>query len=176
MTCVGLEGDGFAPASHPQQEQRHPQIHEGSRHRHREAEPDLFERFRMDKSRQGGHRDAHRREHDQRAFHATGKIFRLAVTVGVVLVGRFRRHGQHCQRHHATDQIDDRFDRIGQQPNRAGDKIGHRLQPDRDDRRRDGQPGKPREGLAAHTECEVAATDVAPAQRDLPVWGCIVCP
>jgi hypothetical protein len=60
----------------------------------------------------------------------------------MVFIGGARGDLQHGQRHDATHEIDQRFDRIRQQPDRAGDEIRAGLQPNRQQGRSDGEPGE----------------------------------
>ena len=142
MMRVGFERDGVVLAARTEDQQGNDQIHKRSCDRHQQAHAHRFQRLRREEPSHRCDGNAHRRHQDQAAFDAAGKIFRLAVAVGVVLVGGPRGHRQHCQRHEAADEVDDGLNRVRQQPDRPRDAPRHRLEHDGDQRGGDGEPGE----------------------------------
>ena len=150
MVRVGFERDGVVVAPHAQQHDRHDQVDNGSGHGNRQANPDLRQGPWRNQPRHRRDRNADRRHEDQPPFDTTRKILRLGVAVGVIFIGRTRRHRQHRHRHDPADQIDDRLDRVREQPDRPGDQVSGRLQHDREESGHDRDPGETGEPGAIH--------------------------
>ena len=130
-------------ARRPEQHQRHAEVHQRRHHGDRQAETDRLEGSGRDQTAHRRHADAEGRDQNQRAFDSAGKILRLAMTVGMVLVGRPGRHRQHRQRHDAASEIHQRLDGVRKQADGASDPIGTRLQPHRHQGGRNRNPGEP---------------------------------
>jgi hypothetical protein len=89
------------------------------------------------------HTDTDRRDDDERAFDAAGEVLRLAVSVRVLVVGGARGDGEHRERHHGADQVDQRFHGVGEQADRSREQVRDRLQRDGEERGCNRQPREP---------------------------------
>src|SRR5262249_3533543 len=83
--------------------------------------------------RAGGHED-------ERALDAAREVLRLFVAEVVLAVRRLGRVGEHAERDERGHDVHHGLDRIGEQPDRAGEEIRGELEDDRHDRRRDRKP------------------------------------
>ena len=138
---VGLQRDRVVALRGPQQDQGDAQVDERGDDRDAQPQADLLQRPRMEEPVDRRHRDADGGDHDERALDPAGEVLRLAVAVGVVLVGRPGGDGQHGQRHDRADEIHEGLERVGEQADRPGEQVGAGLQADGHDRRGDREPG-----------------------------------
>ena len=87
--------------------------------------------------------DRDRGESDQAALEDRAEVLDLAVTVGVVAVGRSAGEHQAAEREHRRHDVDDRLERVGQDRGRPGELVGGVLdgeQPAPDDERDEPRP------------------------------------
>jgi hypothetical protein len=129
-----------------QQHQRDSQVQQRRDHRHHQADAQPLQWARVHQAVHRGHGNAQRRDDDQRTLGTGGEILGLAVPVGVVLVRRARRDAQHREGHHGARQVDQRLDRVRQQPDGPGELVGNALQQHRGDGRCNRQPGETGQG------------------------------
>ena len=105
MIRIRLKCDRIMLARRPQEQQCHAEIHDRGHHGDRQADADRLQGPGRDQPPHRRHPNAHCRNQDQRAFDSAGEILRLAVTVGVLLVGGPGGHGQHRQGHQAAGKV-----------------------------------------------------------------------
>jgi hypothetical protein len=158
MLGVGLEGDGLVSLPHSEEHPGDREVDHRGQRVGQEAERGILDRLRLDEAADGGDHDADGGRYDQQPFEAAGEVFGLGVAVGVLLVGRARRHPEGVERHQRGHQVGERLQRVGEEADRAGDDVGRRLEPDGDDRRDDGQDREAQ---------ETAALDHAPASGSM---------
>ena len=134
---VGFERHRALRARLAQHADRQARIEHRAEHRQRDAQRDGVERLRVGEPVNRGPDDAQRRGEDQHALEAAGEVFGLVVAIGVAIVGRSLRDGDHQQRKRRSGQVDERLHRVGQQADRICDPPSAEFQADRDQRDRD---------------------------------------
>jgi hypothetical protein len=89
-----------------------------------QPDPGCFDKARYKIALIGFAQDQDRGEHDQHAFEHGREIFSLMMPVGMIVVCRFRAQRGRKQNDDGRHDIDDAFNRIGQQCDAAGQMIG----------------------------------------------------
>ena len=136
--------------SDAQEQHGYAEVHERGRQPDRQAKTRLIERLRVHEPIERGYAYAGGRHEDERAFDPAGKIFRLAMAERMVFIGWPLGDGQHGERHHPPDQVDDRFERIREQSDRSCDIPRPCLEDDRNKCRRNGNPRESGERRLCH--------------------------
>jgi len=113
--CVGLQRDGFVFAADAHEDARGGKVDDRRGHRYPETDPDRLERLRIEQPLEGSIRDADCGKENEKALECTGEIFRLAVPVRMIIVGRLGSQRQHGKRHHRACQVDEGLERVGEQ-------------------------------------------------------------
>ena len=150
MPAIGLERDRAVPAPRPDENHADHEVDQAGDNGHRQAEIDGLQGDGSLQALPGRPGDAAGRDQNQTALETAGEIFDLAMPEGMACVGRPRRDRQDHPGHQGSRQVDQRLRRVGEQADRAGDVIGIRLEPHRQQGGRNRQPGKAGQGLALH--------------------------
>ena len=146
MSGVSFQGDRAVDPGGAAQAQRHSEVDERGEHGDDEADADRLDRPRVQEPVARGVADRASREENEATLRAAGKILRLLVAVGVLLVRLARRHGEGDQRDDRRHEVDDRFQGVGEETDRAGQGVGPGLHRDRHQGSGNREPGEARAG------------------------------
>jgi hypothetical protein len=106
----------------------------------RQAQPDALQCCRVKKSLHRGDQDERRRDEDHQSFDPRREVLGLAMAEVVVIVSGSRRNVQGDQRDHSRDQVHAGLGGVREEADRPGQQVSPRLQPDRQQSRRDRKP------------------------------------
>jgi len=142
VLAIGLERDAVVLAPLADQDQRDREVDGRGDDGEAEAGERHVERPGRHEARERGPDDAAGGYDDERSFYTGGKVFRLREAVGVIRIGRRRGEAKHRERKQRRREVDERLERIGQQPDGPGQPPGRGLERNRGDGGCNRQPGK----------------------------------
>jgi hypothetical protein len=145
VLAVGLQHDRAVLAAVVQQHARRDEVHRRRRQPDQCAEFQVAQRLGAEEPADGVSGGAEPREDDEDPFEAAGEVLDLLVTERVAAVGRSRRVPQRDVGGDRRRQVHETFERVGEQPDRAGHGVGGPLHADRDQRGDDRQRDRPAE-------------------------------
>jgi hypothetical protein len=142
MTGIGLQRDGTIFFAGLEQAAGDRKVDHRCQNRLGETDPDLLQALRCGETRQRRPNDACCGKQDQRSLYAAGKVFGFAITKRVHLIRGTGGNRQHGESHRRGGEVDERFQRVGEESHRACDEVGRRFERDRRYGSGDGKPGK----------------------------------
>src|SRR5581483_7993636 len=131
MMRVRFEGDRTMLLAGPQQAPGDGEIDQGGERGNDDARPDQIQRLRVNEAGDRRQDDAGGGDQNQAAFDAAAEVFRLVVAVGMFFVRLLVGDAQNDQGDQGGDEIDDRFERVGEEADRPGHDVGGAFQRDR---------------------------------------------
>ena len=145
VLAICHERDRSMPPPCPQDEETDDPVDRGGHQRDGQPDPQRLQRLGIDQSLHGRHDDEGGGHEDHHALGPRREVLGLPVAEVVAVVGGAGRDGQGDQGEDRGSEIDDRLERVRQEPDGPGEQIGGRLQADGHDGGGDGEPGPLRE-------------------------------
>ena len=140
VLAVSDEGHGPMASALAQDDQADDRVDHGRTERDGEADAEVLQRLRIQESVDGGVHDESRGHEDHHALGTCGEVLRLAVAEVMALICRLRCGGDRDESQHGCHKVDDRFQRVREEADRAREQVGHGLHADGDDSRGDREP------------------------------------